>query len=108
MKRYGTAPVYTGIGAYDAVHVYADAVKRANSVEANAVIKELEKTDHVGIAGKMQFDEVHDVKAGPGFQNLLFAQWQKDGARIVVWPKEGRDGQDDPASLDELNCIFTS
>ncbi len=93
VKRYGTAPVYTGIGAYDAVHVYADAVKRANSVEPNAVIKELEKTDHVGIAGKMQFDEVHDVKTGPGLQNLLFAQWQKDGARIVVWPKASETGK---------------
>ncbi len=45
MKRYGTAPVYTGVGAYDAVYVYAEAVKRANSVEPDAVIKELEKTD---------------------------------------------------------------
>ncbi len=44
VKRFGTAPVYTGIGAYDAVYVYADAVKRANSIEPDAVIKELEKT----------------------------------------------------------------
>jgi branched-chain amino acid transport system substrate-binding protein len=93
VKRYGTAPVYTGIGAYDAVHIYADAVKRANSLDNDKVIKELEKTDYVGIAGKMQFDELHDIKAGPGFQNLLFAQWQKDGARIVVWPKAAETGK---------------
>ncbi|UGV27767.1 ABC transporter substrate-binding protein [Rhodopseudomonas boonkerdii] len=92
VKRFGTAPVYTGVGTYDAVHVYAEAVKRANSVEPAAVIKELEKTDYVGIAGKIQFDEVHDVKQGPGLQNLLFAQWQKDGARVVVWPKEAAKG----------------
>lgn len=92
VKRFGTAPVYTGVGTYDAVHVYADAVKRANSVDPAAVIKELEKTDHVGIAGKIQFDEVHDVKTGPGLQNLLFAQWQKDGARVVVWPKASATG----------------
>jgi branched-chain amino acid transport system substrate-binding protein len=92
VKRFGTAPVYTGIGAYDSVYVYADAVKRANSVEPDAVIKELEKTDHVGIAGKLVFDELHDVKTGPGLQNLLFVQWQKDGARVVVWPKEAATG----------------
>ena len=92
VKRFGTAPVYTGIGAYDAVHIYADAVKRANSIEANAVIKELEKTDHVGIAGKLVFDELHDVKTGPGMQNLLFVQWQKNGERVVVWPKEAATG----------------
>lgn len=93
VKRFGTAPVYTGVGAYDAIYVYAEAVKRANSVDPNAVIKELEKTDYVGIAGKIQFDEVHDVKTGPGLQNLLFAQWQKDGARIVVWPKASETGK---------------
>jgi len=92
VKRFGTAPVYTGIGAYDAVYVYADAAKRANSIEADAVIKELEKTDHVGIAGRMVFDEVHDVKTGPGMQNLLFVQWQKNGERVVVWPKEAATG----------------
>ena len=92
-KRFGTAPVYTGVGAYDAIYVYAEAVKRANSVEPDKVIKELEKTDYVGIAGKVQFDQVHDVKQGPGLQNLLFAQWQKDGARIVVWPKEAATGK---------------
>ena len=93
VKRFGTAPVYTGVGAYDAIYVYAEAVKRANSVEPSAVIKELEKTDYVGIAGKIQFDEVHDVKQGPGLQNLLFAQWQKDGQRIVVWPKASETGK---------------
>lgn len=93
VKRYGTAPVYTGVGAYDAVYVYADAVKRANSIEPDAVIKELEKTDHTGIAGKMVFDELHDVKTGPGLQNLLFVQWQKDGQRVVVWPKESETGK---------------
>ncbi|MDB5505005.1 MAG: transporter substrate-binding protein [Tardiphaga sp.] len=92
VKRFGTAPVYTGIGAYDSVYIYADAVKRANSIEPDAVIKELEKTDHVGIAGKLVFDEVHDVKTGPGLQNLLFVQWQKNGERVVVWPKEAATG----------------
>jgi branched-chain amino acid transport system substrate-binding protein len=32
------------------------------------------------------------VKTGPGLQNLLFVQWQKDGARVVVWPKEAATG----------------
>ena len=93
VKRFGTAPVYTGIGAYDAVYVYAEAVARAKSVEPDAVIKELEKTDHIGIAGKMVFDDMHDVKTGPGMQNLLFVQWHPNGDRIVVWPKEGATGK---------------
>ena len=74
--------------SYAATYIYADAVKRAGTTETDAVIKELEKTDHVGPAGRVQFDDRHDVKDGPGFVNLLFVQWQPDGSRAVVWPKE--------------------
>jgi branched-chain amino acid transport system substrate-binding protein len=93
VKRFGTAPVYTGVGAYDAVYVYAEAVARAKSAEPDAVIKELEKTDYVGIAGKVVFDDTHDVRTGPGLQNLLFVQWYPNGDRIVVWPKEAATGK---------------
>jgi len=81
-------PVYTAAGAYAATHIYADAVKRAGSTAPDAVIRELEKTDYVGPAGRVQFDATHDVKDGPGFVNELFVQWQGDGQRVVVWPKE--------------------
>jgi branched-chain amino acid transport system substrate-binding protein len=81
-------PVYTAAGAYAATHIYADAVKRAGSTDTDAVIKELEKTDYVGPAGRVQFDATHDVKDGPGFVNELFVQWQPDGQRVVVWPKD--------------------
>jgi branched-chain amino acid transport system substrate-binding protein len=81
-------PVYTAAGAYAAVYIYSEAVKRAGSTATEAVIKELEKTDFVGPAGRVQFDATHDVKDGPGFVNLLFVQWQADGQRVVVWPKE--------------------
>ncbi len=32
------------------------------------------------------------MKTGPGLQNLLFVQWQKNGERVVVWPKEAATG----------------
>lgn len=89
-KRTNRAPVYTAFGAYDAVHIYADAVKRANSTATDAVIKELEKTDHVGIPGVIQFDENHDVKPGSTGNkgpSLLFAQWRDGCKREVVYPK---------------------
>jgi branched-chain amino acid transport system substrate-binding protein len=70
------------------VYIYTEAVKRAGSTETDAVVKELEKTDFVGPAGRVQFDATHDVKDGPGFVNLLFVQWQANGERVVVWPKE--------------------
>lgn len=92
-KTYGRPPVYTAPGAYDAVHAYADAVARAKTTQADAVIKELEKTDMTSPLGRVVFDETHDVKPGPGYVNLLFAQWQEGGKRIVVWPKELANGK---------------
>jgi branched-chain amino acid transport system substrate-binding protein len=93
LKLYNRAPVYTAPGAYDAVYIYADAVKRAGSTDTEKVIKELEKTDYVGVRGRVQFDETHDVKDGVGFINLLFVQWQDKGERVVVWPKELTTGK---------------
>jgi branched-chain amino acid transport system substrate-binding protein len=90
---YKRPPVYTAAGAYAATHLYAEAVKRAGSADTDAVIKELEKTDYVGPAGRIQFDATHDVKDGPGFVNEIFVQWQANGERVVVWPKELQSGK---------------
>jgi branched-chain amino acid transport system substrate-binding protein len=92
-KTGRAAPAYTGPGAYDAVHVWADAVRRAKTTDADAVIRELEKTDYLGVQGRIQFDEAHDVKAGPGLVSFLFAQWQDKGERVIVWPRELRTGR---------------
>ena len=92
-KRTGRVPVYTAYGAYDAVHAYAQAIERAKSTDTNAIIKALELTSMTGITGTIEFDEMHDVKAGGKYNNLLFAQWQDKGNRVVVWPKELRSGE---------------
>lgn len=88
VKSYGTAPVYTASGAYDAVYIYKEAVERAKTTKTDDVIKALEKTDYVGVRGRVVFDELHEVKDGPGYVNELFVQWQDGGKRVVVWPKE--------------------
>jgi len=88
VELYNRPPVYTAPGAYDAVHIYAEAAARAGGTDTDKVIKELEKTDHVGVRGRVQFDETHDLKDGPGFVNELFVQWHDKGERVVVWPKE--------------------
>ncbi len=93
VKAYNRPPVYTAPGAYDAVYIYADAVTRAKTTDTDPVIKALEKTDYVGPRGRVQFDDLHEVKDGPGFVNELFVQWQADGKRVVVWPKDVANGK---------------
>ena len=92
VARFKREPVYTGFGAYDAVYTYADAVRRAGSLDPDVLVKALEKTDLVATVGRIQLDEVHDVKSGPGLVNLLWVQWQEGGRRVVVWPKDLRNG----------------
>jgi branched-chain amino acid transport system substrate-binding protein len=91
-KRTGRVPVYTAFGTYDSVYAYAQAIERAKSFDTNAIIKELEKTSMPGVAGLLEYDETHDVKAGGKYMNLLFAQWQAKGERVVLWPKSLRSG----------------
>lgn len=94
VKKTGRAgPVYTAFNAYAALNIYVEAVTRAKTTDTDAVIKELEKTDYLGPGGRVQFDDSHDAKSGPGLIQLLVFQWQENGQRVVVWPKEKRDGK---------------
>jgi len=93
VERYKRPPVYTAPGAYDALYLYAEAVERAKTTDPEMVIPELEKTKYQGTQGTYVFDEHHDVLPGPGLINLLYVQWQPDGKRVIVWPKELANGK---------------
>lgn len=93
VRRYNRTPVYTAPGAYDATYIYAEAVARTKGISADALIPQLEKTDYIGTVGRIAFDDAHDVRAGPGYVNVRFSQWQDNGARVIVWPKDMRTGR---------------
>ena len=93
VKRFKRQPVYTAGGTYDAIKAYAAAVTRAKTTQADAVIKELEKTNMPATGGQLVFDENHDVKYGQGFVTPMMVQWQQNGERVVVWPKDKANGK---------------
>jgi branched-chain amino acid transport system substrate-binding protein len=93
VKLYHRAPVYSAPGAYNAVYMYAEAVTKVGTTKADPVIKALEKADYLGVAGHVKFNKVHDDLDGPGYQNILFVQWQKGCKRVVVWPKQLQTGK---------------
>lgn len=79
-----------GFGAsYDAVYVLVEAIKRADSLDADAIVEELEKTDYNGVIGRIRFNEGHQAIFGDNPAEtaigLLF-QWI-DGKRVVVYPE---------------------
>jgi branched-chain amino acid transport system substrate-binding protein len=88
---WGVEPEGLGTSSsYMAVYVLRDAIERAGSLDSDKVVAELEKTDVMGVYGRLRFDpKSHQVipatdpeKGAVG--SIL--QWQ-DGKRIVVYPK---------------------
>jgi len=89
-KRYGEAPIYTGVDAYDALYILKEAMERANSLDPDALVPALEKTNYVGVAYRIAFQPVgtetpHDLILGPKNATYVSLQW-RDGKQYVVWP----------------------
>jgi branched-chain amino acid transport system substrate-binding protein len=90
-KRWKVEPEGLGTSSsYMAIYVLRDAIERAGSLDSDKVVAELEKTDIMGVYGRLRFDpKSHQVipaldpeKGAVG--SIL--QWQ-DGKRVVVYPK---------------------
>jgi branched-chain amino acid transport system substrate-binding protein len=90
-KRWGVEPEGLGsASSYMAVYVLKDAIERAGSLDPDKVVAELEKTDLMGVYGRLRFDpKSHQVipAADPkeGAVGSIL-QWQA-GQRVVVYPK---------------------
>ena len=90
-QKWGIEPEGLGTSSsYMAVYVLKDAIERAGSLDSDQVVTELEKTDVMGVYGRLRFDpKSHQVipstdpKEG-AVGSIL--QWQA-GKRIVVYPK---------------------
>jgi branched-chain amino acid transport system substrate-binding protein len=90
-QRWKVEPEGLGTSSsYMAVYVLKDAIERAKSLDADKVVAELEKTDLMGVYGRLRFDPkshqvipATDPKEG-AVGSIL--QWQA-GKRVVVYPK---------------------
>jgi len=89
MSGHGPGP------SYDAVHVLAAAISRAGTLDADAVVAQLEKTDMDGAIGKITFNKNHQVPYGEDAKTSatsLAFQW-RGGKRVVVYPEAAAEGQ---------------
>lgn len=97
IKRYGATPAYTAYSTYDAIYILKNAIERADSTDADALVESLEKTDYVGTQGRLKFRGrdskfVHELKYGKGYFTGIAIQWQ-DGEKVVIWPKDASNGE---------------
>ena len=96
-KRWGIEPEGLGSSSsYMAVYVLRDAIERAGSLDSDKVVAALEKTDIMGVYGRLRFDPKshqvipsNDPKEG-AVGSIL--QWQA-GKRVVVYPKSIAKGE---------------
>jgi branched-chain amino acid transport system substrate-binding protein len=89
-KKWGIEPEGYGTStSYMAPYVLKDAIERAGSLDPDEVIKALEKTDMMGVYGRIRFDPkshqvIPSVDPAEGAVGTIF-QWQA-GERVVVFP----------------------
>ena len=75
--------------SYEAVKVLAEAISRAGTTDADAVVTALEETNRQGIIGHIQFNEVHQVPYGLDPEKTAVGcviQWTDQGERKIVFP----------------------
>lgn len=91
-KRWNIEPEGYGTStSYMTPYVLKDAIERAGSLRPDAVIEALEKTDMMGVYGRIRFDPrshqvIPSVDPEKGAVGTIF-QWQA-GKRVVVFPKK--------------------
>jgi branched-chain amino acid transport system substrate-binding protein len=95
-KRWGVAPEGLGCSSsYMAIYVLRDAIERAGSLDPDKVVAELEKTDVMGVYGRLKFDpKSHQVIPATDPEEGAVGsilQWQ-DGKRVVVYPQSIAQG----------------
>ena len=90
-KKYGKK-IQAGHGpapAYESVYILKEAIERAASLDADAIVTQLEKTDRNGVMGRIRYDEGHQAIYGFDPKETCLStvfQWTPDGQRSIVFP----------------------
>ena len=90
-KTYGKS-LQAGHGpapAYESVYILAEAIERAGSLDPDAIVAELQKTDRMGVMGRIKYDQGNQVVYGNDPAETAVAavfQWTEGGKRKIVFP----------------------
>jgi branched-chain amino acid transport system substrate-binding protein len=95
-KKYNEEPNgETPVTSYMGIYILKDAIERAGSLDTDAVITALEKTDMPAVYGRARFDpKSHDLINGTDPQTSALSGWfqWRDGKRVVVFPRSVASG----------------
>jgi len=94
-KRWGVPPRSTGcVSAYEALYVLKDGVERAGTLEPDALIGALEKTQLPAVRGTIRFDQNHQIVYGYDPKTSVLGNWVQwqDGQRVTIFPQASATG----------------
>ena len=83
VQRFGQMPSFHAAGAYGSCQLFVEAVRRAGTLDPDALREELLALETTTVFGDYAVDERGYQTANQG----VFIQWQ-DGEKLVVWPEE--------------------
>jgi branched-chain amino acid transport system substrate-binding protein len=101
VAEFAHEPLYTAVGAYDAVYGLMNAINRTQSLNAIPLIAEMETwttaNPQPGAGGDAAWNpNTHDLIAGYPHGFTLWAQWQPDGTKrcvpAAIYPDVGAYG----------------
>lgn len=88
VEMWDHEPLYTAVGSYDAINMYAWAINETQSFNVDGIITQLETITTAnplpGAGGLAAFTTSHDVREGYPYGYTLFCQWQAGGTKVVV------------------------
>ena len=95
VERWGHDPLYTSLGAYDAIETLKFGIEAAGSLDSDDVVVALEGSERDTLMGRAGFDQYHDVLIKDKYPMTehkewvtpLIVQW-RDGERKVLFPFE--------------------
>ncbi len=91
-KKHGK-PMEAGHGpapAYESVYLLAEAIEKAGTLDPDAIVAQIEKSERMGVMGRIKFDEGHQAIFGMDPSQEAVAcvfQWTEKGGRVNVFPE---------------------
>jgi branched-chain amino acid transport system substrate-binding protein len=85
---WGDSPLYTAVGAYDAMYLYRWAINESQSLNADIIVSKLEEltraSPYEGSGAEIGFTDNHDLEAGWPYAQVLFVQWLPNGTKVIT------------------------
>ncbi|MFX1501058.1 MAG: ABC transporter substrate-binding protein [Promethearchaeota archaeon] len=89
VEEYNINPLYTAVGAYDAVYMLTNVSLSSQSLKADDIITGMEGFNRanpfIGPGGRIAFwDNTHELVAGYPYAYSRWCQWHLDGTKVVI------------------------